>query len=142
MADLIRELEIPVICQFIRPDCKEIAQAGSTATEIFFSPEVTVENAHVLLIMGLVETGITTEFLVRNLLARGAASVKVATLLDRQSARRISFAPDYFCFEIAMTAMFLASGWARHSCGATCRTWRPAGSRQRRWSKPHPSNTA
>ncbi len=100
MADLVRELDIPVVCQFMKPEHKEIAQAGSTATEIFFSPEVHVENAHVLLVQGLVETGVTTEFLVRNLLARGASSVKVATLLDRQSARRISFAPDYFGFEV------------------------------------------
>ncbi len=100
MADLVRELDIPVICQFIKPEQKQIAAAGSTSTEIFFSPEVHVENAHVLLVQGLVESGITTEFLVRNLLARGAASVRLATLLDRQSARRISLAPDYFGFEV------------------------------------------
>ncbi|MBZ5628591.1 MAG: hypoxanthine phosphoribosyltransferase [Acidobacteriia bacterium] len=100
MADLVRELDVPVICQFVKPEHKEIASAGSTATEIFFSPEVHVENAHVLLVQGLLETGITTEFLLRNLLARGGASVKVATLLDRQSARRISLAPDYFGFEV------------------------------------------
>jgi hypoxanthine phosphoribosyltransferase len=100
MADLVRELDIPVICQFVKPEHKEIAQAGSTATEIFFSPEVRVEGAHVLLVLGLLETGITTEFLMRNLLARGAASAKVATLLDRQSSRRISLAPDYFGFAV------------------------------------------
>ncbi len=100
MADLVRDLDIPVICQFIKPEQKETAQASSTATEIFFSPEVNVENAHVLLVQGLVESGITTEFLMRNLLARGAASVKIATLLDRQSARKISLAPDYFGFEV------------------------------------------
>jgi hypoxanthine phosphoribosyltransferase len=30
--------------------------------------------------------------------ARGAASVKLATLLDRQSARRVQLQPDYFGF--------------------------------------------
>ena len=100
MADLVRELDLPVICQFLKPEHKEIASAGSTATEIFFSPEVHVENANVLLVMGLMETGITIDFLVRNLTARGAATVKVAALLDRQSARRLSLAPDYFGFEI------------------------------------------
>ena len=100
MADLVRELDIPVICQFVKPERKEISQAGSTATEIFFSPEVQVQSAHVLLVMGLLETGITTEFLLRHLLARGAASARVATLLDRQSARRISLAPDYFGFAV------------------------------------------
>jgi hypoxanthine phosphoribosyltransferase len=100
MADLVRELDIPVICQFIKPKHHEISQAGGTATEIFFSPEVSVQGAHVVLVQGLVETGITTEFLMRNLLARGAASVKLATLLDRPSARRISLQPEYVGFTV------------------------------------------
>jgi hypoxanthine phosphoribosyltransferase len=33
-----------------------------------------------------------------NLRGRGAASVKMATLLDRQSARRVALQPDYFGF--------------------------------------------
>ena len=33
-----------------------------------------------------------------DLLARGAASVKLATLLDRQAARRVQVQPDYFGF--------------------------------------------
>jgi hypoxanthine phosphoribosyltransferase len=33
-----------------------------------------------------------------DLRARGAASVKIATLLDRQSVRRVPLQPDYFGF--------------------------------------------
>jgi len=94
MADLIRELEVPVVCQFIRPDFKS---QGAT-TEIFFSPEPKVVGADVLLIEGLVDSGVTSEFLIRTLLGRGAASVRLVTLLDRQSARRVSLQPDYFGF--------------------------------------------
>ncbi len=47
---------------------------------------------------GLIHSGVTTEFLHQRLRARGAASVKVATLLDRQSARRVQLQPDYFGF--------------------------------------------
>jgi hypoxanthine phosphoribosyltransferase len=54
----------------------------------------------VLLVQALVESGITSEFLMRNLQARGAASVKLATLLDRPAARRVHLAPDYWGFEI------------------------------------------
>jgi hypoxanthine phosphoribosyltransferase len=38
-----------------------------------------------------------------DLRARGAASVKLATLLDRQSARRVSLQPDYFGFLVDET---------------------------------------
>ena len=44
------------------------------------------------------QSGITSEFLLRNLVGRGAASVKLAALLDKQSARRVPLQPDYFGF--------------------------------------------
>ena len=46
----------------------------------------------------LLHSGVTSEFLMNDLRARGAASVKLATLLDRQSARRVQLLPDYFGF--------------------------------------------
>jgi len=41
---------------------------------------------------------VTSEFLIRHMLGRGAATVKLAVLLDKQSARRVSLQPDYFGF--------------------------------------------
>ncbi|HEY1526692.1 MAG TPA: phosphoribosyltransferase family protein [Candidatus Angelobacter sp.] len=95
MADLVRELDLCVVCQFVKAESKE---ANSTTTEIFFSPELDVQGQHVLLVEALVQSGITSEFLIRNLVGRGAASVKLAVLLDKQSARRVSLQPDYFGF--------------------------------------------
>jgi len=94
MADLIRALDAEVVCHFIRPDFTE---RGST-TEIFYSPEPIVKGADVLLVETLVDSGVTTEFLLRNVLARGAATVKLVALFDRQASRRTSLQPDYFGF--------------------------------------------
>ncbi len=95
VADLLRELDVPVICQFVKPWSTE---ASAHTTEIFYSPEVAVQGANVLLVEALVESGVTTEFLMRNLMGRGASSVKLATLLDKQSARRVPLQPDYYGF--------------------------------------------
>jgi hypoxanthine phosphoribosyltransferase len=95
MADLVRELELNVVCQFVKAESKE---ADSNTVEIFFSPELDVSGQDVLLVEALVQSGITSEFLIRNLVTRGAASVKLAVLLDKQSARRVSLQPDYFGF--------------------------------------------
>ena len=95
MADLVRELDMDVVCQFVKAESKE---ANSSTTEIFFSPELDVKGQHVLLVEALVQSGITSEFLIRNLVGRGAASVKLAVLLDKQSERRVSLQPDYFGF--------------------------------------------
>src|SRR6185312_8397837 len=68
-ADLVRAMEIPVI-----------------------------RNQHVLLVEGVVHSGVTTEFLMSDFRSRGAASVRLVTLVDRQSARRVPLQPDYFGF--------------------------------------------
>ena len=98
MADLVRAVDIPVVCQFMKPEFSEKKHGKISTMEIKFSPEIHVKGQHVLLIEGLVQSGVTSEFLLRNITARGAASVKLATFLDKQSSRRLSLQPDYFCF--------------------------------------------
>jgi hypoxanthine phosphoribosyltransferase len=99
-SDLVRSLEVPVICQFIKPQYRD--DLGGML-EIFFSHELDIRDQHVLLVEGVVHSGITTEFLMNDLRGRNAASVKVATLLDRQSARRVQLQPDYFGFLVDRT---------------------------------------
>jgi hypoxanthine phosphoribosyltransferase len=97
IADLVRALNVPVVCSFIKPRYKQ-TEGQDAVLEIFFSHELAIAGKHVLLVEGLVHSGVTTEYLMSDLRARGAASVKLATLLDRQSARRVPLQPDYFGF--------------------------------------------
>jgi hypoxanthine phosphoribosyltransferase len=104
LADLVRFIDAPVVCQFIKPTYKR--PQGSDASgimEIFFSHEPDIRGQHILLVEGLVHSGVTTDFLMNDLRARGAASVKLVTLLDRQSARRVALQPDYFGFLVDET---------------------------------------
>src|SRR3979490_1874234 len=96
MADLVRVIEVPLICSFIKPSYKQSQQGESALLEILFSHELAIKGKNVLLIEGLVHSGITSEFLMSDLRGRGAASVKLVTLLDRQSARQVALTPDYF----------------------------------------------
>jgi hypoxanthine phosphoribosyltransferase len=101
LADLVRAVDLPLVCQFIKPKYSRAnaGQAqGSDVREIFFSHEPDIRGQHILLVEGLVHSGVTSEFLMNDLRARGAATVKLVTLLDRQSARRVPLQPDYFGF--------------------------------------------
>jgi hypoxanthine phosphoribosyltransferase len=89
---------MPLMCEFIKPLYRDRQTGRSATKEIFFSPEIDVRGHDVLLVEGIVHSGITTDFLVSGMLARGAASVKLVTFLDRQSARRVALQPDYFGF--------------------------------------------
>jgi len=103
MADLVRALDVPVVCQFIKPKYSKQGNQTAEVMEIFFSHEPDIRGQHILLVEGLVHSGVTSEFLMNDLRARGAASVKLVTLLDRQSARRVSLQPDYFGFLVDET---------------------------------------
>ncbi len=98
MADLVRALEVPVVCQFVKPKYRKQGTEAGEIVEIFFSHEPDIRGQHILLVEGVVHSGVTSEFLMNDLRARGAASVKLVTLLDRQTARRVALQPDYFGF--------------------------------------------
>jgi len=98
MADLVRALEVPVACTFIKPRYGKPESGTSDVMEIMFSHQLDIRGKDSLLVEGLVHSGVTSEFLMNDLRARGAASVKLATLLDRQWARRVQLQPDYFGF--------------------------------------------
>jgi hypoxanthine phosphoribosyltransferase len=104
LADLVRALEVPVVCQFIKPKySRSKGTADADIMEILFTHEPDIRGQHILLVEGLVHSGVTSEFLMSDLRSRGAASVKLVTLLDRQSARRVSLQPDYFGFLVDET---------------------------------------
>lgn len=104
LADLVRAVDVPVVCQFIKPKYSRPKDGASNdVMEIFFSHEPDIRGQHILLVEGLVHSGVTSEFLMADLRARGAASVKLATLLDRQAARRVPLQPDYFGFLVDET---------------------------------------
>jgi hypoxanthine phosphoribosyltransferase len=104
LADLARAMDIPVICTFVKPRYRQQGSGGtSDVLEILFSHELDIRDKDVLLVEGLVHSGVTSEFLMNDLRGRGAASVKLATLLDRQAARRVQLQPDYFGFLVDET---------------------------------------
>jgi hypoxanthine phosphoribosyltransferase len=104
LADLVRAMQVPVVCQFIKPKySKSQGGTSSEVMEIFFSHEPDIKGQHILLVEGLVHSGVTSEFLMGDLRSRGAASVKLVTLLDRQAARRVPLQPDYFGFLVDET---------------------------------------
>lgn len=94
MADLVRHLEVPVVCQFLKAESRET----KSGAEIFFSSEPEVKDQDVLLVEALVQSGVTSGFLMQRLLGRGAGSVRLAVLLDKQAARTVALQPDYFGF--------------------------------------------
>ncbi len=98
MSDLVRHLEIPVVCQFVKPETHEIHRADANTTEIFFSPEVEVKGGDVLLIQGLLQIGRHYGVPDAELIGSWRLIGEGCTLLDRQTGRSVMLQPDYFGF--------------------------------------------
>ena len=101
-ADLLRSIDIPVLIQFVQPQRKQ-QEGNSPRVEIHYGPEFDVKGKDVVLVEGLVQSGHTTEFLMQTILGWGAASVKLAALVDKQTARRVPLHPDYMGFILEET---------------------------------------
>jgi hypoxanthine phosphoribosyltransferase len=101
-ADLIRSINLRVLCHFVQPQRKAMDGAASQV-QIHYGPEIDVKGKDVLFAEGLIQSGQTTEFLMRTIQSWGAASVKLAALIDKQSARRVALQPDYMGFIIEET---------------------------------------
>ncbi len=100
VADLIRQIDAGVRCQFVKPYTRELVDHNTATREIFFAPEVDVEGRHILLCEGILSSGQTIDFLIRNFQARGAASVALCCLLNRPSDRHVSLEVAYCGFEV------------------------------------------
>ena len=68
-----------------------------------------VAGEHVVLVTGIVDTGLTVDFLVRHLAASEPASLRICTLADKRARRILPVAPDYAAIE-APDAFLLGYG--------------------------------
>ena len=114
VADLVRTLDVPVRTHFIRTEVRDIVDPnlGKPRQEIFYTPEVDAEAKHILLVDGLVRTGITHDFLLRRISLRNPRSVKTAVLVDKVAERHVLLEPDYVGFRLASNDMLIGYGLA------------------------------
>jgi hypoxanthine phosphoribosyltransferase len=99
MADLTRALKIPVVCYFIRPEIRERSESGLAFREIRYTPEINARGKDVLLVDGILQSGVTLDHLVRSMLAQSAASVRTACLIEKTAERKVDVVTDYVGFK-------------------------------------------
>ena len=127
-ADLIREIESPVVCHFVREDVRDIQQGGHARREVFFSPASDLKGRDVLLVDGVIESGVTQEFLLRRVGESQPRSLRLAVLLYKEPLRRVDIEPDYFGFRTASKEMWIGYGLAApNGSGCNLRELSPRG---------------
>ena len=99
-SDLIRHVDIPVSIDFMAISSYGNATKSSGVVRILKDLDHAIAGRHVIIVEDIVDTGKTLAFLKENLLARGAASLKICTLLDKPERRQVEIEADYFGFVI------------------------------------------
>lgn len=95
---LARAIEIPVKIDFL--SISSFAGKNPGLVRIAKDLDDPVEGEDLLLIEDIVDTGLTSRYLLRMLAARGPNSLAICTLLDRTSRRLVQVPVDFRCFEI------------------------------------------
>ncbi len=100
MADLIREIDIPVYIDFMAVSSYGYSTESSGIVRILKDLDLEVEGKHVLIIEDIIDTGLTLKYLTDNLKSRNIKSLKICTLLDKPKRRKCDLNIDYIGFEI------------------------------------------
>lgn len=99
-SDLIREIDLPLRTDFMAVSSYGSATKSSGVVQLRKDLDRPVEGMDVLIVEDIVDSGMTLSYLKRVFEDRGAASVRIATLLDKPARRRVDLKADYFCFTI------------------------------------------
>ena len=100
MADICRAVSVPCEIGFM---CAKSYYEGTVSTgvvNITMDLDRDIKDCHVVIIEDIVDTGRTLNDIVKLLMLREPASLRVVTLLDKPSRRLVDFKPDLSLFTI------------------------------------------
>jgi len=100
MADLVRAIGGPVRCEFLGVSSYQGGTRSTGIVRITHDLKKSIEGQNCLLIEDIVDTGLTMEYLMRMLKVRNPTSIKIASLLDKPSNRKVEVDIDYVGFTI------------------------------------------
>jgi hypoxanthine phosphoribosyltransferase len=100
LADLARQIEIPLEFDFMAVSSYGSATKTSGVVRILKDLDTDISGRHVLLVEDIIDTGLTLNYLMGNLRARGPASLEICALLNKRVANKVELPIKYAGFSI------------------------------------------
>src|SRR3954469_4646238 len=100
LSDLMRQIEIPCEVDFMAVASYASATESSGVVRILKDLDTPIEGRNILIVEDIVDSGLTLQYLLRTLEARGPASLEVCALLTKPSRRTVDLPVRYTGFEI------------------------------------------
>ena len=99
MADLVRAFKVPTVCLFLKAEVHDTRAGEAPVHEIMYTPKVDAAGKDILLVDGILQSGVTLDHLYRYMLARNASSVRTAILIEKTDERKVDVPTDYVGFK-------------------------------------------
>lgn len=98
LADLCREIELPLTTDFMAVS----SYFGGTPGNVRITKDLDdpIEGADVLIVEDIIDTGLTLNYIMKNLRSRGPASLEVCTLIDKDVRRIVDIPIAYRGFMV------------------------------------------
>ncbi len=100
LSDLMRQLDVPCEVDFMAVASYGSATKSSGVVRILKDLDAVIEGRDVLIVEDIVDSGLTLQYLLRNLGARNPRSLEVCALLTKPQRRKVHLPTRYVGFEI------------------------------------------
>jgi hypoxanthine phosphoribosyltransferase len=100
MSDLVRQLDMDIEVVFVQLASYYSATESSGKVTLIQDIQKTISGKDVVVIEDIVDTGITTNFLLEHLKKKNPASLKLCALVDKPSQHKVAVSIDYLGFSL------------------------------------------
>jgi hypoxanthine phosphoribosyltransferase len=100
MSDLIRAMNIPLEIDFVRLSSYGTGKDSTGKVKLIKDVDTPIKDRHVLIIEDIVDRGLTVRFLLDYVSFRKPASLKLCTLFNKPSRRKVEVTIDYVGFTV------------------------------------------
>ncbi|MGX6448851.1 hypoxanthine phosphoribosyltransferase [Patulibacter sp. S7RM1-6] len=100
VSDLMRQITVPCEIDFMAVSSYGSATRSSGVVRILKDLDGSIEGKHVLIVEDIIDSGLTLQYLLRNLRSRNPASLEICSLLTKPSRREVEIPIAYTGFEL------------------------------------------
>lgn len=100
LADLARNIKMPVSLDFMAVSSYGTSSESSGVVKIVKDLNESIEGKHIIIVEDIIDSGLTLNYLVNYLKARGPKSVEICTILDKPERREVEVPVKYKGFDV------------------------------------------
>ncbi|GEK34499.1 hypoxanthine phosphoribosyltransferase [Kurthia sibirica] len=100
MADLMKRIDAYLEIDFMDVTSYGNATVSSGEVKIVKDLNTSVEGRDIIIVEDIIDSGLTLSYLVDLFKYRKAKSIRIITLLDKPSGRKVDLKPDYVGFDV------------------------------------------